>query len=165
MANMPIEILQKHFSYDPETGKVFWIKPNSSKHRPGMLAGSKSNNGYLYVQFNKKAYGLHRVIWAIHYGEQPPSYIDHINGDRSDNRIANLRSATKVENGGNRKVGRNNTSGYKGVTYRKDLGLWQARITHSRKVFHLGFFDNPQVAHQAYINAADRLHGKFARYE
>lgn len=120
-------------------------------------------NGYVGVTgLGRFALG-HRVAWLLHYGSWPEKglCVDHINGDRADNRIENLRQATYKENFTNRKKPKNNTSGYKGVC--KDGSKWRASICKDRKSYTLGTFNTPEEAYDAYCRAAAKLHGEFAR--
>ena len=102
---------------------------------------------------------LHRVIMGAPDG----LVVDHINGNTLDNRKENLRLCTTAQNGFNQGFQKNNTSGYKGVSYCKDTGKWQARITAEGKKYKLGRFHTPKEAYDAYCIAAKQLHGEFAR--
>lgn len=148
-----VEFLSTVLSYDPETG--FLTRKND-----GSQACYVGSEGYRNV-FVDKVFLAHRVSWALHHGVDPGAMqIDHINGDRSDNRAANLRIATGSENMWNRGVSRNNTSGFKGVKpYR---GRYRARIYVKSKEIHLGDFDSATEAHAAYLKAAEKYHGEFA---
>ena len=95
-------------------------------------------------------------------GRGDKSVVDHINGNGLDNRKANLRIASATENGRNRRRHSNNTSGFKGV--KKDKGRWVANIGGSKNRIRLGSFETPEEAHAAYCEAANRLHGEFARH-
>lgn len=107
---------------------------------------------------------LHRVIMERVLGRslEKKEEVDHINGDGLDNRRENLRIATSSQNKANTPKYKNNTSGYKGVTFNKPLGKWTARIQFKKVYYHLGVFDTPEEGHQAYCAAAERLHGEFA---
>jgi hypothetical protein len=102
---------------------------------------------------------MHRVIM----GAPENMAVDHINGDPLDNRKSNLRVCTAYENSLNRRVGVNNTSGYKGVHLHTKLKRWTARIGANGKRLHLGLFDTPEEAAKAYNLAAVQHHGKFAK--
>lgn len=136
--------------YDPETGK-FWRE-----------AGCASRTGYRYVWFHGRQHLEHRVAWFLHYGEWPDRQVDHINGDRADNRIVNLRLATHSENQQNRRRPSNNTSGHKGVSWIKRYQKWQATIRVGRRNINLGRFDTKEAAANAYGRAALKHHGEFA---
>jgi hypothetical protein len=92
-----------------------------------------------------------------------PKEVDHINGDPTDNRWSNLREATPQQNKFNRGTCKSNKSGFKGVSRHKQNGNWVAEITHNYRKYHIGCFDTPEEAHEAYKKAAYILHGEFAR--
>lgn len=102
----PLEELLEKFNYDPETGVLSWRKPLSGNVRPGDRAGYRTSNGYLRVRVGSTHYRIHRLIWKLAYGEDPSEGmdIDHINQDRTDNRIKNLRLVSRKENISNRKL-------------------------------------------------------------
>jgi hypothetical protein len=97
------------------------------------------------------------------FGKWPDGYLDHANGDRADNRISNLRSATPSQNNANRRRARNNISGFKGVWFRQRTGKWQAEIRKDGKSRHLGLFPTAADAHAAYCAAAREIHGAYWR--
>jgi hypothetical protein len=108
---------------------------------------------------------MHRLILGLKEGDE--KQVDHVNHDTLDNRRfinseEQLRLANNSENGRNARKSKANTSGYKGVTFRKDLNKWVASIRINRKPIHLGFFDDPKDAYASYCEAAPRFHGKFA---
>lgn len=140
------------FRYDPETGKL-WRE-----------AGTRDPRGYFHVQFQGEQHLSHRVAWFLYYGKWPDLFVDHINGNPSDNRIVNLRLATRAENGHNRGKARNNTSGFKGVS-RHVQGHWQAIITVRGKAKFLGSFATREAASTAYQKAALAYHGEFANID
>lgn len=124
--------LKSRLHYDPETGVFTRLK--------GMgKVGRKASNGYIQIFVMDARYMAHRLAWLYVYGEWPELLVDHINLDRSDNRIQNLRSVTPKQNNENSRPNRNNRSGYRGVSLRAD-GLWQSDIRHNRKTIHLGTF-------------------------
>ena len=102
---------------------------------------------------------LHRLIADTPKG----MYTDHINGDTLDNRKQNLRICTIAENGRNRRKNKNNTSGFKGVCWRKDDKTWHARIQHNKKLIHIGYFKDKEEAAKAYDRKAIELFGEFAK--
>jgi hypothetical protein len=112
------------------------------------------------VNGKRKAVLLHRVIMDAPDGLE----VDHVNGDGLDNRRSNLRLATRSENQHNRRVQNNNTSGFKGVSWHKRDLKWYARIGLDGRRKLLGFFDTPEAAYAAYVEASTRLHGDFARF-
>lgn len=112
-----------------------------------------------------RQYLAHRLIWWLHYGVWP-AYIDHVNGNRADNRIANLREATGTQNLYNRGAMSNNKCGLKGACFRAKTNLWRAQICVNGVDIHLGSgFHTAEEAHAAYCRAAVKYHGEFARTE
>ncbi len=152
------EYLRSVVSYDPESGifrrtrcrRTDWI---------GKEAGYLIK-GYRQVSIDNRRHAAHKLAWLYMYNEWP-EFLDHINGDRDDNRICNLRVATKTQNLRNTCKKKTNTSGYKGVSHRRNK--WRAYITVDWKTKHLGVFNTPEEAHAAYCVAAHKYHGEFAR--
>ena len=155
------ERLRELFNYDPATG-VFTRKVSAGGVRAGTIAGCKNADGYLVIRVDGALYYAHRLAWVYVHGTAPV-HIDHVDTDKSNNRISNLREATPLQNNWN--VGRNrrNTSGYKGVSFHRQSGKWVARIKLSGKYASLGLFSTPQEAHAAYIDAAYQRRGNFVR--
>ena len=166
MKELTVDLLNHLFEYDKETGNLIWkIKPSSRGHsvKVGDIAGTLKSHGYLCVGINYNSYRAHRLIFLMHKGYLPKT-IDHINGDKLDNRIENLRAATVGQNQHNRKTNANNTSGYKGVGWSKAQKKWVARITLERKNIHLGYFANVEEAAEVVRKAREELHGSFANH-
>jgi hypothetical protein len=105
---------------------------------------------------------MHRLVLGVDQYDQS-FHIDHINGDRLDNRSGNLRVVLPSQNAMNLKLRYNSTTGYKGVSFRKDMGVWQARITVANRTMSLGMFETAELAYAAYCEAALKYHGEFAR--
>ena len=164
---------REKLSYNPETGDLIWGEKAYCRLR-GKKAGTKHSHGYLALCINidgrtKRLYA-HRVAWLLQYGEWPPEgmQIDHINGDPADNRIANLRLATRSQNMANVRQPRHSSSPYKGVTYHPKAGpskTWKAQIKLDGKRKHLGLYATPEEAHEAYKAAAIKYFGEFARFK
>ena len=166
MRELTVDLLNHLFEYDKETGNLIWkIKPSSRGHsvKAGDIAGTLKSHGYLCVGINYNSYRAHRLIFLMHKGYLPKT-VDHINGDKLDNRIENLRAATVGQNQHNRKTNANNTSGYKGVCWNKAQKKWTARITLERKNIHLGYFANVEEAAEVVRKAREELHGSFANH-
>jgi hypothetical protein len=153
--------VQELFRYDPETGKLFWRKRKGVK--AGREAGTLTDTGYLKVCVDFVDYKVHRIIWLYCTGAFPEDFLDHINLNKADNRIENLRPATKSENGRNRPKQRDNVSGFKGVAWDSGRQKWIASIKLHGKFHFLGRYDDAAEAHEVYKDAARRLHGEFAR--
>ena len=149
------ELLHSLFFYDAATGNLIWrVQKNNVKI--GSVAGC-IHRGYCKITINKKSYMAHRLVWLWHFGVMPEQETDHINGNRADNRLENLRLATTSENQQNlRKPRFNNKSGYLGVS--KIAKKWQAQIKIDGKAHYLGLFDTPEQAHEAYLEAKAKLH-------
>ena len=160
---MDISLLKQVLSYDPETGYLVWIKKPCKNKMIGEFAGHKSKNGYLQIGFNNKLHYGHRIAWALFYNEQPPKMIDHINGDRTDNRICNLREASNAENVRNKIKTSRNSTGYKGVSYHVKNKKYVASIGFNMKSIYIGSFNTAEEAHAAYCKKATELHGEFFR--
>jgi HNH endonuclease/AP2 domain len=146
--------------YDPDTGIFSW-RENGLGRRKGRRAGTNSL-GYVIICFNQRLYQAHRLAWFYVYGAWPPADIDHVNGDRADNRIANLRLATRSQNHMNRMMCRNKI-GLKGVSLHKKTGLWRARIFVGGHEISLGYWETPEQAKAAYDEAAQKYFGHFWR--
>ena len=142
--------LKKMFLYEPETGFLRWRDARSNVIK-NSKAGCKNNEGYLLVTINSKSHRVHRVIWIYVFGYIPDGFhMDHISGNKADNRLSNLRLANESQNQQNRPAPQNNTSGYRGVTWHKQAGKWMARICLDRKRVCLGLFETAEEAYEAY---------------
>lgn len=145
MPTMPAQSLLTHlFSYDAESGRLFWKNPRSRTQRPGDEAGCEYQNGtkrYRIVNISKKLYLTHRIIWVMRYGRLgDDQIIDHVDQDGLNNRLPNLRIADKRLNSINAKMHSNNTSGCKGVTFDAAKRKWMAQMVVRGKRLHLGRF-------------------------
>lgn len=155
------EIDPDRFVYCRRTGNLYRLKPNGLP-ASGKPAGYKSN-GYIKLRYGKARALAHRLVWRIVYGEWPAGQIDHINGDRADNRIENLRLATQAENQQNRRIpGRRNKSGFLGVSWDRVVGMWHAQIAKDGICYPIGWFETPEEAHAAYLKAKMKLHPFYA---
>lgn len=158
-AYLGVEKLKKLVHYDPETGEFTWLVD-----RGRAKAGTKAKRGrspYIELRIEGKLYLGHRLAWFYMTGEWPPR-VDHEDTNKRNNCWSNLREATHQQNLCNRGRNKNNTTGYKGV-YLLEPGKYKASIKENGKSKHIGIFDSPVAAHQAYSAAALRLHGEFAR--
>jgi len=153
--------LKKLLSYDPKTGVFRWRKTGKGRNAD-RIAGNTNNHGYRALCIRGKRYQAHRLAWLYVHGVWPAGDLDHRNGVRDDNRIKNLRQATRSQNMQNKSLQANNTSGYKGVCWNIGMKKWQANIRlHGKRKF-LGYFSNIEDAASAYASAASELHGEFA---
>jgi hypothetical protein len=154
--NLTAEQVRAVLNYDPLTGVFHWAVRRGQRMKAGDRAGARNNEGYVGIEIDCRSYKAHRLAWLVTHGEWPASEIDHINGDRGDNRIANLRAGTKAQNQQNRKLNSDNKSGFMGVY--NFQGKWRASIGYRGKPRYLGTFATPEEAAEAYRMAKVELH-------
>lgn len=166
--------LTECFDYDFQSGNLTWKqrplshfvdswRMNQSNSRNfGNVVSMVSASGYIEVKISGNTYKSHRIIWKIVTGEEP-SIIDHINGDRTDNRFINLRLATKIQNGANRGISSNNESGFTGVSYHSRDDKWQSYITVNGSRLYLGSFESLDSAIISRQNAEIKYFGEYRR--
>ncbi len=162
MRTLTFERLRELMHYDPETGDFTYRVRTARRVKIGAVAGNPNVDGYFWVSVKGERYRAHRLAWLYMTGEWPPRDIDHKNLNRSDNRWANLRLATDSQNKANIGKRADNTSGYKGVF--KKGRKWEASIGVRGKRRYLGSFSCIVAAHLAYVVAADKHFGDFARH-
>jgi hypothetical protein len=148
--------------YCPIRGVLTWrrrdaARPEWNSRYAGKYAGTPHNMGYVSVRIYGVRYLAHRIIWVLLHGSPPDGVIDHINGDRSDNRPDNLRDVTSEENCWNTHA--RAQCGYKGVRFHSHNRSFQARITHRGRERHIGYYPSAEAASEAYQDAARRLRG------
>jgi HNH endonuclease len=143
--------LMKALSYDEETGAFHWKVSSNNRIKIGDIAGSVSKRtGYIQIKINLKLHQAHRLAWLYVYGELPKNEIDHIDHNRTNNSISNLREVTRQENSRNTKIRSNNSSGVTGVSWNKQTFRWHVRIHDlSGDDKHIGYFINFVDAREA----------------
>lgn len=150
----------EHINYDPLSGQFVW----SASRRgvaSGRTAGCLSTYGYVVIKIGGKQVRAHRLAWFLTYAEWPVGEVDHINGNRSDNRLCNLRVVSRAGNSQNRRAAhRDSSHGLLGAAWNKQHRRWQSKIVANGVRHHLGYFDSAAQAHTAYLAAKDRLHIK-----
>lgn len=152
------ERLKELLHYEPGTG-IFINITQRGPVKKGVVAIGKNSDGYTTIMLNKKGYLAHRLAWLYTYGEFPKTFLDHINETRDDNRIINLRLATRQENAQNiSKPNINNNSGFLGVSWHKQRKKWIACIHLNGRKKHLGCFNTAEQASEAYLVAKRILH-------
>jgi hypothetical protein len=144
---------------DTESGVFTWKNTMGGKAKKGQLAGSKQKIGYVSIRLDQKDFYAHRLMWLYVYGAFPILQIDHINGNKEDNKPTNLRLATQKQNSENVFLAKHNTSGFRGVRFEKRLisKPWSACITSDYKQKHLGYYATMQEAIIARQTAEDAL--------
>lgn len=155
------ELLQNIFHY--ENGSLFRKKQIGDNTLIGKLAGRK-NHAYRAVSVKGKEYMEHRVIFMLHHGYLPPE-VDHIDGNKTNNRIENLRPATHAENLRNQKLRICNTSGVKNVGWAKREQRWRVRLTINGKDKHIGYFKDRELADLVAVESCDLYHKNFSSYK
>lgn len=152
-----------------ETGELRWTAAASQGRLTQRIAGSLAGNGYWQIKTGKVCYLAHRIVWAIVHGEWPEKDIDHIDGNRANNALSNLRLVTKAQNMQNLAVtGKNTASGIAGAIHRpanqRRREKWEAKIRVNGVLRHLGSFDDPQKAHARYMQVKTQIHSHFSRF-
>ena len=148
--------------YNPESGEIFRYIKSRNRYE---VAGAINGNGYGQVSIvldglSKKLLS-HRVAWFITYEELPIEFIDHKDGNKMNNSISNLRACTNQENQFNRSKDINSSTGFKGVAWNKASMKYQSKLGYNGKVLHLGMFDCPKEASEAYEAKSKELFGDF----
>lgn len=153
------ERLKELLSYDPDTGVFTNLTQRGTRAPKGGVAGWITQDGYINIQIDGKKYQAHRLAWLYVYGEFPEKSLDHVNEIKDDNRLVNLRLATKQENGHNvSSLQINNTSGFRGVSWHKSAKKWIATITINGKNKHLGYFNTAEESSEVYLKAKRKFH-------
>ena len=128
----------KELFYIDDAWQLRWKVKKGTRAKIGDIAGSTSGFGYRTVSINRRHYRVHRIIWALHYGEWPTGQLDHINGIKDDNTIENLREVTNIENGRNQKLFITNKTRLPGVSWNKATNKWASYIHDRYQKIHLG---------------------------
>lgn len=155
-----MEELRECFEYEPDTGFLRRIKFTHWLQKEYPMASS--SKGYWQMRWKGRVEKVHRLVWFWHHGIWP-AWLDHINGDRKDNRIENLRECSASENAQNKKIRADNLTKFKGVSLRR--GRYVARIQTEEKRIYLGSFETPEEAHAVYCEAANTHFKEFSKTE
>ena len=158
-----IEEASRIYRYDHDNGGLIWIRPVSpgrqGQAKIGFRVGGDDGNGYLMCMLLGHKFKIHQIVWMILHKHFPASPIDHINRDKRDNRIENLRLVTDKQNGQNRKT---TTSEFAGVSSVANRTGYASRITHNGKKIYLGYFKTKEEARDAYIIASREIRGDYS---
>lgn len=155
------DLLHELFEY--RDGELIW-RVRRGNVAVGAVAGTVGTHGYSQIGINRVLYLTHRLIFLMHNGYLP-KYVDHIDGDKLNNRGDNLREATHSQNLCNTGARSDNTSGYKGVTFIKNMGKWRAQVMKNGKYHYGGYHDTAEEANEAATALREKLHGDFVRHE
>lgn len=151
--------------FEYRDGTLYWrgVTHPNKQYLADKPAGSIHKTGYRHVTWMGKVHKVHRLIFLMHHGYLPPE-VDHINGDRADNRIENLRAANRSENQCNRPALASNTSGYPGVLWHKKSKAWMVRVMKNGKTVVQEYFKDLELAGLVAQEARAKFHGQFARH-
>jgi len=149
--------------FEYRDGELYW-KINKGTVKIGSKTGSLHHSGYRFTQINKKTYLLHRIIFLYHHGYLP-QYIDHIDNNKINNKIENLREATRSQNGFNTRISKTNTSGIKGVNWSKSSKKWEVRVQINNKRKCIGIYADIELAELVATEARNKYHQEFARHQ
>jgi hypothetical protein len=152
------ERLRELLAYDPETGVFSW-RVNRPRAAQGAPAGTADGRGYIRIGVDGGIYRAHRLAWLYMTGQWPEEEVDHKDGDKANNRWANLRDVPRAANQQNlRRPHKRGTSGALGVSAHKATGKWRARLWKDGKCKSLGLYDTQEAAHAAYVEAKRTEH-------
>jgi hypothetical protein len=176
------DFAKKLLAYNPETGEMRWKARSPSMFKggagrysaerccavwnakyAGKLAGTQNDSGYIDIRISRRHHRAHRLAFLIVTGRWPVDEIDHVNLNKADNKWENIREASRDQNLANRPAHRDNSSGFKGVTWHKPSQKWQARLVKDKTTHRLGFFDTAEEAFEAYKFASEKHWGIWAR--
>ena len=150
-------------AFDYEDGNL--IRKTGRVNEIGQVAGClHKGKGYIHVKIKAKAFKAHRLVFLYHHGYLPEC-VDHIDGDKTNNKIENLRAATKEENCHNQKIRSTNKSGYKGVKWVEHCKKWQVEVCKNYKQLRFGMYEDVELAGLVAIEATELIHGRFSAYK
>lgn len=154
-----VDRLRQVLSYEPSNGRLIWLVRRGVKVKAGDEAGT-NHDGYVRIKVDGRLILAHRIAWAMHFGLWPHDEIDHIDGNKSNNSIRNLRCVDRMVNMQNQRAApsSNRSCGLIGATWLKDRSCWSAQITVAGQKRHLGVFDTAEKAHAAYVTAKRLMH-------
>lgn len=151
--------MKEYVGYNEITGTLFWLKNRGTRGIKGAAIKRINPGGYAEIYFAGKSYLAHRVCWWLYYGMEPTGEIDHINGDRTDNRISNLRLATREQNARNCRVKNTSSTGVKGVS--RDRNSFRASCYMDGVRNYLGSYKSIEEAADAVRRFREKYHEEF----
>jgi hypothetical protein len=154
---------QVNHLFEYKDGELFWKNCNSPSVKNGAKAGHYNSYGYWRIETKYGSLAAHRVVFLMHHGYMP-KIVDHIDGDKLNNKIENLRAATYEQNSYNAQIGKRNTSGAKNISWKADQCKWRVRIASNGKNITIGQFEDFELAELVAIMAREKYHGEFARH-
>jgi len=155
--------IREYFDYSD--GVLYWKTKTAHCVKVGQPAGTlDKRTGYHRVRVDSKFQKTHRVIFLYHHGYLP-DFVDHIDGNKTNNKIENLRGATFSQNCMNQKISTRNTSGTKGVMWHKRDKKWVVQLRVNSKCHSFGYFDDKELAELVAIEATNKLHKEFSAYK
>jgi hypothetical protein len=154
------QLVSKLLSYDPETGVMHWLEDRGRLAKKGYVAGAKDDKGYIRLMLCGKKYRAHQLAFVL-MGEQYPAYVDHINGDRSDNRWSNLRVSDPLNNAKNMRKRKDGNTPFTGVGYMKSHNKWRVRLNHQGESVYIGIYGSLFEA----ISARESANRKYGFHE
>jgi hypothetical protein len=161
--NLTREKLKEALEYNPETGKFFWKIRTSKRIHIGDEAGCLAGNGHILIRMYGKLYQASRLAWLYVYGENPLEEIDHKDVNSSNNKIDNLRLATRMQNQWNTRVTSRSKTGIKGVCWNKSSNKWHVQINHNNQRVYSAYFDDLNETKEAMLREREKWHSAFSR--
>jgi len=158
------EELKSLFIYGTSTGNFYRKTSPCNSVKIGDKAGTVKANGYTYIRFQGKQQAAHRLAWLFIYGRWPTKRLDHINGDKADNRMCNLRLVTQSENQLNRKLCSRSSTGIKGVSTHSASGKYQVTLSVDGVKRHFGLFGSIELAELVARGAREKYHGEYCNH-
>ena len=151
--------------FDYADGVLYWKVQKGYAIKIGQPAGTfDEKTGYYRIHVNSRFQKVHRLVFLYHHGYLP-KFVDHIDGNKKNNRIENLREATKSQNAMNQKISTRNTSGIKGVMWHKRDKKWFVQLRVNSKCHSFGYYDSKELAELVAIEATNKLHKEFSAYK
>ena len=153
------ERLRELLKYCPATGLFSWLDRSNSRRIYGAVAGGRSTQGYIVIRIDGVLYLAHRLAYFYIYGAWPPADVDHKNGDKTDNRLDNIRAASRSQNNQNRRRGKSRDGeSSMGITWAPWAKMWRAQISVDGAHRHIGYYKTMEEANAAYLNEKRKSH-------